>query len=92
MVSGHEVPVREFTGYSGSVAKDEVGAVVAVEDVVGVSLAVTTRYPVQVFWIGIGEDADIQIGRLLAQATGAEFEATTEEALANLLEEFGIYF
>ena len=42
--------------------------------------------------VGIGDDADLQVGRLLAEATGAEFQGVTEEDLANVLEEFSKYF
>lgn len=52
------------------------------------SLAMDTNHPVQIFFIGIGEDADIDVGRMLAGATGAKFQRTTEEDLANLLEKF----
>lgn len=44
--------------------------------------------PIQVFFIGIGEGADMQVGRLLAEATGAEFQRATEKDLANVLAEF----
>lgn len=42
--------------------------------------------------IGIGEDVDVQVGRILAEATDAEYVVTTEEALANVIERFGKYF
>ena len=37
-----------------------------------------TRHPVQIFFIGIGTDADMEIGRILAEATGAESEKGVE--------------
>ena len=47
---------------------------------------------IQVFFIGIGDDADLEVGRLLAEATGAEFVGVAEDGLANVLEEFSGYF
>ncbi len=55
-------------------------------------MAVETHNPVQIFFIGIGEDVDVQVGRILAEATDAEYVVTTEEALANVIERFGKYF
>ena len=40
----------------------------------------------------IGDDADMEVGRILAESTGAEFQGVTEGALANVLEEFSKYF
>jgi hypothetical protein len=61
-------------------------------DIVGSSLRLSTRRPVQVFFIGIGKDADMDVGRMLSEATGAEFQGATEKDLANVLEEFSKYF
>jgi hypothetical protein len=57
----------------------------------GDALRLDTKHPVQVFFIGVGE-ADLQVGRIIAEATGAEYEGTTEEDLAAVLTEFGDYF
>lgn len=46
---------------------------------------------VQVFFVSFG-DADVHIGRILAQATGAEYQGSTEEDLANVIEELSGYF
>ena len=46
----------------------------------------------QIFFIGIGDDADMQVGRLLAEATGAEFQGAREDQIAAVLAEFGKYF
>ena len=92
MMSRNETAIRQFDGFSDSQAVDERGVRVAREDVMGSGLAIKTRQPVQVFFIGIGDDADIQVGRILAEATGAEFQGTTEEDLANVLAEFSKYF
>jgi hypothetical protein len=50
-----------------------------------------TNHNVQVFFVGFGE-ADIQIGRILAEATGAEYHGATEKDLAEILEVLGKYF
>jgi hypothetical protein len=47
---------------------------------------------VQVFFIGIGDDADLDVARIIAEATGAEFQGTTEGDLAVVLGEFSRYF
>ena len=39
-----------------------------------------------------GDDADLEVGRILSQATGAEFLGVTEDDLAQVLEEFSKYF
>jgi Mg-chelatase subunit ChlD len=93
MMSRSEIAIRDYRGFEGdSFATDEGGRQVAKLDIIGRSLAMTTTHPIQVFFIGIGEDADMEVGRMLAQATGAEFQGVTEEDLANLLEEFSKYF
>ena len=58
----------------------------------GIRLALETRYPVQIFFIGIGEDVDLEVGRMLAEASGAEFQGTTEDDLAAVIARFGKYF
>jgi hypothetical protein len=47
---------------------------------------------VQIFFIGIGAGADMHVGRLLSEATGAEFQGAAEDDLAEVLEEFSKYF
>ena len=41
--------------------------------------------------IGFG-DADINVGRVLAQATGGEFQGSTDKDLSNVLEALGPTF
>ncbi len=92
-MSRDEVAIREFSGFHiNAPARDVHGRDVARADVVGTGLALATRHPVQVFFIGIGNDADVEIGRVLAEATGVEFQGVTEADLANVLAEFGKYF
>ena len=71
---------------------DVAGREVKKEDVIGDKLAIVTQHPIQIFFIGIGDDADLDVGRMLAAATGAEFQGVTEQDLASLLEEFSKYF
>ena len=92
MMSSHEAAVP-LSGMQGeTTVRDARGNWVTKESVIGTGLALSTRYPIQVFFIGIGDDADLDIGRILAQATSAEFQGVTEEDLANVLEEFSSYF
>ncbi|MFN8637106.1 MAG: extracellular solute-binding protein [Chloroflexota bacterium] len=64
------------------------------KDVLGTSMAVPTKHPIHVFYVGIGKDADLEVGRILAEATHAAFQATTTEKgqLASVLAVFGKYF
>ncbi|MBI2171476.1 MAG: VWA domain-containing protein [Chloroflexi bacterium] len=92
MSSRDEVPIPVFGGLeneTSAVAVD--GRPIDKASIVGDELAVKTTHPIQVFFIGIG-DADLDIGRILSQATGAEFQGATEDDLANVLEEFSKYF
>ena len=92
MESRNEAPILSFSGcQDASLAHDKYGRSVVTEDLIGTGLAIEARNPVQVFFIGIGE-ADLNIGRLLSEATGAEYQGVTEEDLANVLEEFSRYF
>ena len=58
----------------------------------GIKLALESRHPVQIFFIGIGEDVDLDVGRMLAEASGAEYVGIAEEDLAKVIEAFGKYF
>ena len=52
-------------------------------------LAIEAMREVEVY---IGKDADKDVGRMLAQATGAEFQASPEKDLGNVLAQFSKYF
>jgi hypothetical protein len=91
MISRNEVPIKEFRGWENDVATDINLRPVSPKDIIGRGPAIKTEHPIQVFFIGVG-DADLQIGRILSQATGAEFQGATEKDLANLLEQFSKYF
>ena len=92
MMSRNELTVKQFGGMANDVASDANGQAVPRQDIIGRSVAVQTKHPVQVFFIGIGKDADMDVGRILAQATGAEFQGVTEKDLAAVLEQFSKYF
>ena len=92
MTSRNESPIKEFRGFeSDQTATAASGARIDKREVVGAGPALKTDHPVQVFFIGIG-DADMEIGRMLAEATGAEFQGVTEKDLASVLAEFSKYF
>jgi hypothetical protein len=95
MMSGKEkeIPVESFSGCEGGAPPVEQGGRVLDEtEVIGVRLAIETRHPIQIFYIGIGDNADIQVCRILTEATGGECQRTTTEGLAKVLEAFGKYF
>jgi Ca-activated chloride channel family protein len=93
MVSRDEANIRQFPGFQNdTMGWDDSGKQVLKQDIIGYKLIMPTQNPIQIFFIGIGGDADIEVGRMLAQATGAEFQGVTDEDLAQLLEEFSKYF
>jgi len=92
MSSNRESRIQFCSGFQDDTACVEAGGrQVLMSDVIGSALALKTVHPVQIFFIGIG-DADLNVGRILSQATGAEFQGVAEKDLANLLEQFSKYF
>jgi hypothetical protein len=90
--SRSEVPVPSCRAFENSPeCVDAQGRQVNLTDVIGTNLKIPTRHNIQVFFIGIG-DADLNVGRIIAQATGAEFQGATEKDLARVLEAFSKYF
>ena len=93
MMSLKEVPIVRCTGrVDDGWCFNEYQRPVAQSEVIGIGQAIETHYPIQIFFIGIGDDADLQVGRLLAEATGAEFQGAAEDDLAEVLAEFSKYF
>ena len=93
MTSSYEHPITEFRGCEAEQwAIDADGRRVDKRQIIGAKLAIETQHTIQIFYIGIGGDADMDIGRMLAEATGAEFQGVDEKDLANVLEEFSKYF
>ncbi len=65
---------------------------VARGDLLGVGLAVQTQHPVAVYFIGIGDRADLEAGRVIAEATASSFIGTTVEDLDTVVKLFSVYF
>jgi Ca-activated chloride channel family protein len=93
LMSNNEIPIQQFRGFQDDqAAVDEQGRHIDKKDIIGTTLDIEVHHPVQIFFIGIGEDADMEVGRMLAEATGAEFQGTTKKDLAGVLEAFSKYF
>jgi len=80
-----------YCGHNGEQATSSTGAVLSPDDVRGDKLAMPTEHPVQVFFVGFGS-ADIAVGRILAQATHAEYQGSTEKDLASVIQNLSGYF
>jgi hypothetical protein len=92
MAGPKETEIKTFRCIGGcATAVDVNGIQVPANAVKGTGLKVPHQHPVQVFFIGVGE-ADLQVGRIIAEATGAEYQGTTEEDLATVLTQSGDYF
>ena len=92
-MEANEKTIEEFSGMEdGPLPLDERGRRVNKIDVIGTELALETAHPIQIFFIGIGEDADLEVGRIIANATGAEFQGIREKDLASLIGELPGYF
>ena len=74
MISRNEVAIRQFGGFQNESGIEQGGWLVRRQEIIGQGLAIGTNHPVQIFFIGIGAVADIEVGRILSQATGAEFQ------------------
>lgn len=59
---------------------------------IGTKLIGASRYPLHIFSVALGEDADLEVLRILAEATNSTFNKATEKDLAFILERFGKYF
>jgi uncharacterized protein YegL len=62
------------------------------DHLIGRDLAFSTQHPVHIFSIGLGQDVDWEVLRLLAEATNSTFNRVSEKDLAEVLERFGKYF
>jgi len=71
---------------------DEDGQVTAKADLLGLRLAVPTQHPVGVYFVGIGDNADLAVGRVIAEATGSNFLGTTVDDLGSVVKAFSKYF
>ena len=97
MATKGEEPVVRFCGIMGRgdvdpvVRRGDGTTTVPRSSVVGEELALAHTSPVQVFFLGFGE-ADIDVGRILAQATSAEYQGSTQDDLAAVIETLSGYF
>ncbi len=92
MQSTEERPVRDCPGFESSRCTDQTGREIKMGDVLGTGLALRTTHPVHIFYVGVGSDADLEVGRLVAMATASAYRRATETNLASVLETFGRYF
>ncbi len=83
-----ETDITRWDGYAGSEAVDEHNVRRPASAVIGTGTRADLDNEVQVFFVAIGEDADLEVGRILAEATRAEFARAPEEDLAKVIEEF----
>jgi hypothetical protein len=92
MRSRAETPIASFDGVEcPETPTDANGRPVVKADVLGVRLKSPTGHPVQIFFVGVGA-ADLQVGRIIAEATDAEYQGTPEADLASVLEAVSDYF
>jgi Ca-activated chloride channel homolog len=82
LMTRKEVPVRQFEGHDKE----------SKTHLLGTKLAITTKSPVHIFSVALGEDADLEVLRILSEATNSTFNKATEQDLAQVLERFGKYF
>jgi hypothetical protein len=94
LVSREGRPIVRCTGFDGEAeCLDETGKRVPKREIHATGWSFDTRHRVHVFFVGIGEGADLEVGRILAEGTpGSSFEGTTDRDLANVIERFSIYF
>jgi Ca-activated chloride channel family protein len=80
-----------WTGIQDAPPSTESDANLPKRRVRGDQLLVETAHPVQVFFVGFGE-ADIDVGRVLAQSTSGEYVGSTDQDLAAVIADLGPYF
>jgi Ca-activated chloride channel family protein len=93
LMTRDETPLPQCGGFENTPTCEVAnGTVVQRKDVLGTALAIETKHPIHIFYVGIGKDADLEIGRILAEATHSAYRSTTADNLASVLELFGKYF
>jgi Ca-activated chloride channel family protein len=93
LLSKDEQAIRVCRGFeSDASCSDARGRQVAKKDLVGASLAIRTEHPIHIFFVGIGSDADMDLGCAMAEATAGVCPRTSEQGVAAVLETFGRYF
>lgn len=84
--------IRACGGFSGGQCLDESGQLIDMTRVDGARLAIPTTNAVHVYYVGIGENADLEVGRVIADATGSDVVAAKVEDLARVVRTFSEYF
>lgn len=93
MMSRDEKAIRTCAGFDQpGPCIDEHSGNVERRDVLGLDLVTQTRHPIHIFYVGIGKDADLEVGRIMAEATHSAYQSTTEKTLKSVMELFGKYF
>jgi Ca-activated chloride channel homolog len=93
MMTRDETAVRQCGGFENVPnCTGANGAAVPRKEVLGTAMAIQTKHPIHIFYVGIGKDADLEVGRILAEATHSAYRATTADNIASVLEAFGKYF
>ena len=93
LLSKDEQAIRVCRGFESDASCSDVrGRQIAKKDLVGSSLAIRTEHPIHIFFVGIGSDADMDLGCAMAEATAGVCPRTSEQGVAAVLETFGRYF
>jgi hypothetical protein len=58
----------------------------------GAKLAMTTQNRIHIFSVAYGDDADVELLRILSEATNSTFNRAQENNLDKVMETFGKYF
>jgi hypothetical protein len=92
LMSRGEAPITAFRGFRDDrAATDATGTQVPLADLIGSELAVPTKHPIHIFFVAVGE-ADVHVGRIMAEATAGAYRPASEAGLAAVVEAFGKYF
>jgi hypothetical protein len=94
MVSPDGRPITRCSGFDGDPScVDANGQTVDRARVRGVRLPAAGAGPIKVYFVGVGmSQADLDVGRILAEATGSSFVGTTPDDLATVVGVFKGYF
>ena len=80
--------IQWFPGFSGQLyARDEMGRSVPKEEVIGDSIAIETNHTIRICFVGIGDEADLEIGRMLAEATDGSSRRVSEKNVISAIKD-----
>jgi hypothetical protein len=91
MATDDEEDIASFCAVGGADSPLTGTGPVSPDNVRGIKLVGRQDHPVQVFFLGFGT-ADMNIGRILAESTGAEFQGSADDDLAAVIEQLSGYF